>query len=200
MSWHLLSRLSGIFLPVKDDPTRLLLTSRKDLHEYRIGEWSYGPLRVVRGSVSASLSIGKFCSFAADTSVFLGGEHDTMHVTTYPLSYFLGGKDRYAHSRSKGNVAIGNDVWVGRGATILSGVSIADGAVIGAESLVASDVPAYSIVAGNPARLVKKRFSEETISELLRIAWWDWPEAKIRAEMTRLQSRGIEEFVARHRV
>jgi virginiamycin A acetyltransferase len=86
--------------------------------------------------------------------------------------------NRQFDERTKGDVRIGNDVWVGRAATIFSGVTIGDGAVIGAHSLVTTDAPPYAVFGGNPAKLIKKRFPEETISALLSIAWWDWPEAK----------------------
>ena len=81
---------------------------------------------------------------------------------------------------TRGDVIIGNDVWIGYGATILSGVSIGDGAAIGACSLVVKDVPPYAIVAGNPAQVIRYRFDEETIHKLLKIRWWDWPDQRVR--------------------
>ena len=131
--------------------------------------------------------------------IFLGGEHDTAHVTTFPLSYFWGGADRFAHSITKGNVSIGNDVWVGADATILSGVTIGDGAIVGAHSVVARDVPPYAVVVGNPAKIVRYRFADDIIAELLKIAWWNWPDEKVKCEMKLLQSREIQKFVDRHR-
>ena len=177
----------------------MLLSNRADLAGYKIGRWSYGPVTIAKGSVSGELEIGNFCSFASGSTIFLGGEHNAKHVTTFPLSYFFGGADKFAHSMTKGNVKIGNDVWVGSGATILSGVTIGDGAIVGANSVVARDVPAYAVVAGNPARTIKYRFSEDVISELLRIAWWNWPDDKITHEMGLMQSNDAEKFVRRHR-
>src|SRR5262245_41642906 len=115
MFWDVPNKLVNRGKAFWQRPGRLLLSNRRDLTSYRIGKWSYGPLEVVKGSVSADLVIGNFCSFAAGTTIFLGGEHDTRHVTTFPLSYFFDGVDRFAHSITKGNVNIGNDVWVGAG-------------------------------------------------------------------------------------
>jgi acetyltransferase-like isoleucine patch superfamily enzyme len=132
------------------------------------------------------LKIGKFCSIAARVTIALGGNHRSDLVTTYPFIAFvadwpeaecLSGEDVAAVS--KGDVIIGNDVWIGYGVMILSGVTIGDGAVIGAGSVVTKDVEPYSIVAGNPARLIRKRFNDETIRKLLEIKWWDWPPEKI---------------------
>jgi virginiamycin A acetyltransferase len=76
---------------------------------------------------------------------------------------------------NKGDTVIGNDVWIGHGATFLPGVQVGDGAIIAAEAVVTADVAPYAVVGGNPAKLLRKRFSDETIAELLRLRWWDWP-------------------------
>ena len=116
--------------------------------------------------------------------------------TTYPFNVL---DPRFAHitghPHSKGDVVIGNDVWVGRGAVILSGVRVGDGAVIGAYSVVAKDVQAYGIVVGNPARLFRARFPDETIDRLLAIRWWDWPDERIDRAIPYLQSDRIDEFL-----
>ena len=100
-----------------------------------------------------------------------------------------------APERSKGDVRIGSDVWIGAEATVLSGVTIGDGAVIGARAVVARDVPPYGIVVGNPARLVRLRFSEDLVGELLAIRWWDFDDARILELLPLLNSSRIEEFV-----
>ena len=99
---------------------------------------------------------------------------------------------------SKGPVVIGHDVWIGRGATILSGVTIGDGAVVAAHSVVTKSVGPYSIVAGNPARLVRQRFSEDQTAALLRICWWDWPIETIREAWPLLLSDGIDVFIEKY--
>jgi len=126
----------------------------------------------------------------------LGGEHHTDWITTYPLSPKLGlalcsGDVEF----TKGDVLIENDVWIGKEACILSGVRIGNGAVVGARAVVAKDVPPYAIVVGNPARVVRYRFSPEAVAELLRIAWWDWPIGRIRANASMLLSGNVEEFI-----
>jgi hypothetical protein len=101
------------------------------------------------------------------------------------------------HPKSKGDVVIGNDVWIGTEAVIMSGVTIGDGAVIGARAVVAKDVPPYSIAVGNPARVVKTRFDQKTVNRLLTIKWWDWDEATIEAHMPLLLSGNMELFLTR---
>ena len=102
--------------------------------------------------------------------------------------------DRDIEEGSKGDVIIGNDVWIGFGALILSGVRIGDGAVIGAGAVVTTDVEPYSIVIGNPARLTKKRFDDETILKLLEIGWWDWPVDKIRQNISIINGEDISKI------
>ena len=120
----------------------------------------------------------------------LGREHRKDWVTTYPFPAFPDvwpeAKDIPGVEISKGDVIIGNDVWICYGATILSGVKIGHGAVIGARAVVTKDVEPYAVVAGNPAREIKKRFTPKQIQKLLDIAWWDWPEEKIRENIKML--------------
>jgi acyl-[acyl carrier protein]--UDP-N-acetylglucosamine O-acyltransferase len=104
----------------------------------------------------------------------------------------------YSVVRTKGDIVIGNDVWIAGDAKIMSGVSIGDGAVIGANSLVAKDVPAYAIYAGNPARLIRMRFSDEDIKTLEELKWWDWPLEHIYAAMPILNSNDIQALKRYH--
>jgi acetyltransferase-like isoleucine patch superfamily enzyme len=165
--------------------------------EYKIGKWSYGRPKILSWKEGATLEIGSFCSFATEVKIFLGGEHRVDWVTTYPFNVLWETAKAFkGHPATKGNVIIGNDVWVGDGAVILSGVNIGDGAVIGARSVVTKDVPAYGIVAGNPARLIKKRFNEEVIQQLLQIAWWNWDDEKIRRFMPLLLNNDISNFIS----
>lgn len=123
------------------------------------------------------LIIGKFCQIAAGVEFIMNGANHQMNaVSTFPFYIFEGWDMELPSLRDlpiKGDTIIGNDVWIGQNATILPGVQIGDGAIIGANSVVGSNVAPYTIVVGNPARMVKKRFDEELIILLLRLKWWD---------------------------
>jgi len=158
----------------------------REYAEYKIGTYTYGTPKIIKYEKNAQLKIGKFCSIAENVKIFLGGEHQTNIITTYPLKTIL--KNKKEDDFSKGDVIIGNDVWIGYGATILSGVTIGDGAVIGAKAVVAKSVEPYSIVVGNPAREIKKRFNNKTIKKLLKQKWWDWDIKKIKNNIKYLTS------------
>lgn len=168
---------------------------------FEIGDYTYGTPIVLGWGEGRRLKIGKFCSIAGGVIIFLGGNHRVDWVTTYPFVEFPEewpkAKGITGHPVSKGDVVIGNDVWIGYGATILSGVRVGDGAVIGAMAVVAGDVEPYSIVAGNSARLVRKRFDEETIDRLLQIRWWDWPLERIRDNVGILMSGDVSALVGK---
>lgn len=140
----------------------------------------------------ADLIVGKYCSFGNNITVFLGGNHRTDWVSTYPFDPGAKG-----HPATKGNVIIGNDVWVGHGATIMSGVTIGNGACVGALSVVTKDIPAYTITAGNPARVRRYRFSPTNIERLEKLAWWDWPKDKIKEAIPYLQENDVNNFLLR---
>lgn len=168
--------------------------------QYPIGRESYaGNLNVLAWGEGAGLSIGHFCSIGNNVTIFLGGDHRMDWVTTFPFSVFWEEARGIAgHPRTKGDVVIGSDVWLGDGCTILSGVRIGHGAVVGTRAVVTRDVPPYAIVAGNPATLVRHRFDEATVQALLAIAWWEWPKERIVAELPTLLSGRVAEFVARN--
>lgn len=158
-----------------------------------IGEYSYGTPNIHFGKLeNTKLVIGKFCSIGKGVHVYLGGNHRTDWITTYPFpAKFAWAKGKENYRVSKGNVIIGNDVWIGAGVTILSGVKIGDGAVIGANAVVAKDIPAYAIVVGNPANVVKYRFDESEIAFLEEVKWWDWELDKIQQNIDYLLSRDL---------
>ena len=158
---------------------------------YTIGRETYGEPEVRHWGEPATLKVGAFCSIAVDVTIFLGGNHRLEWITTFPFPVKWGNARPAEYATTKGDVIIGNDVWIGAGVTILSGVRIGNGAVIGAGSVVAKDVPAYGIVAGNPAKLIRLRFNDEDIADLEKIAWWDWPDEKIRAAMPLLLSGNV---------
>lgn len=172
--------------------------------EYPItmGRHSYGRPRIlIFPGDKGKVTVGAFVSMAGEIDIFVGGNHRPDWVTTFPIrqQFGLEGMFEDGHPASRGEVVIGNDVWIGWGAKILSGVTIGDGAVVGAYSLVAKDVRPYSIVAGNPAREIRRRFSDEQIEALLEIAWWDWPTSRVIAEVEELSSDNIDAFIDKHR-
>ncbi len=161
-----------------------------------IGAYSYGKPKIHRWSQKYGVRIGKFCSIADDVHLLVDGNHRSDWISTYPFGRLLENfpKNR-EHPTGKGNIEIGNDVWIARGAVILSGVRIGNGAVIAAASVVAKDVEDYEIVGGNPALRIAFRFSQEEIESLLRIAWWNWPIDKIREQLHLIETPNIEEFI-----
>ncbi|WP_397445280.1 CatB-related O-acetyltransferase [Polaribacter sp. R77954] len=142
--------------------------------------------------IGDKLIIGKFCMIASDaTFIMNGGNHLTKATSAYPFAIFGGAWQDAMEGKTyptKGDTIIGNDVWIGYDATIMPGVSIGDGAIVASKSIVTKDVEPYSIVGGNPARLIKKRFSEDTILRLLQIKWWDWNIEKITKNVEKLTS------------
>lgn len=156
-------------------------------------------MRVFAGD-SARVVIGSYCSLASDVEIMPGGNHRTDTVTTYALRQHLvpDNAERVGEPWSKGDVVIGSDVWIGRGAKILGGVTVGDGAVIAAWSVVTKDVSPYTIVAGVPARAVRQRFSREIVESLLRIRWWDWDDAVVRARIDELASTDLVAFTQKY--
>jgi acetyltransferase-like isoleucine patch superfamily enzyme len=165
------------------------------------GRHTYGePAVATYPGDKASVRIGSFTSIAADVILMDAGHHRVDWITTFPIRaiFEMPGAYEDGHPRSGGDITIGNDVWIGRGARILSGVTIGDGAVIGGYAVVAKPVRPYAIVVGNPAREIRRRFTDEQVEALQRIAWWDWSDEKIRAGVGLLCSDGVDAFIAVH--
>jgi acetyltransferase-like isoleucine patch superfamily enzyme len=176
---------------------RILLMTGKSLVDPRVkvGEGTYGITErtVLLFRDDDRVTIGKYCSVASGVTVLASGEHNYRAVANYPFeAIFSGNIDR--DTFSKGQVVIGNDVWIGANATILSGVVIGDGAVVAAGAVVVNNVPPYAIVAGVPARVIKIRFSDEICEQLLAIRWWDWDNHQLRQNMNYFYLP-VEEFV-----
>ena len=146
------------------------------------------------------LQIGKFCSIACGAKfLFNSANHTLSSLSTYPFPLFfeewgLENKDVTKAWDNEGDIVIGNDVWIGYEAVILAGVTIGDGAIIGTRAVVTKDVPPYTIVGGVPAKPIKRRFPEETISALLEIQWWNWSEERIARNIGAIQSGNIEQL------
>ncbi len=171
-------------------------TIQQKYPQYEIGRGTYGHPWVPPWDNAADLRIGAFCSIAHGVQIVLGGEHRPDWVTTFPFSIMWPNAPRVAgQPRSRGDVVIGNDVWIGMDATIMSGVTIGDGAVVGAGAVVRRDVDPYTIVVGNPALPVRKRFDDETVERLLAIRWWDWDDETIERFLPLMLSDRIDEFL-----
>ena len=151
-----------------------------------VGNYTYGSdkLDIIGIESGKKVKIGKFCSIADGVTIFIGANHRVDWFTTYPFGHiheneFSKVKKDQGHPSTKGDVIIGNDVWIATKAVIMSGVKIGDGAVVGAYSIVTKDVPPYTIVAGNPAKQIRKRFDDMVINKLLELKWWDKTESEI---------------------
>jgi virginiamycin A acetyltransferase len=161
-------------------------------------------MNIISWSDDYHIRVGKYTSIGRDCNFFLHANHRPDWITTSsqlwgpvtPETADLHMK--MGHPSCKGDIIIGNDVWIGAKSTIMSGVKIGDGAVIGANSTVAKDVEPYSIVVGNPARHIKYRFTDYQIKSLLKIQWWNWTEDRIKTEAIDMWSDKIDEFIEKH--
>lgn len=145
------------------------------------------------------LIIGKFCAIAAGVEFVMNGANHRMgSVTTYPFNIFGHGWEKATPTLEelpfKGDTVVGNDVWIGQNVTVMPGVRIGDGAIVAAGSVVTKDVPPYTIVGGNPARVIKKRFDDGLIAYLLELKWWDWPPEKIFKNLDALRSADVSQI------
>lgn len=145
------------------------------------------------------LIIGKFCMIASDVKFIMNGaNHLTDSLSTYPFAIFGNGWENAMEGKTypqKGNINVGNDVWIGYNATIMAGVTIGDGAIIATNATVVKDVEPYSIVGGNPAKEIKKRFSDEEIAKLLKLEWWNWDIEKITKNVQNLTDTNVDKLI-----
>jgi len=165
--------------------------------QIEIGRFTYFPedFQYKAWVPGEKIVIGSFCSIGNRVFICTGGNHRTDIPSTYPFDFFFLGRPKPNRSyQGTRTTTLGNDVWLGCGSTILGGANIGHGAVVAAHAVVFSDVPPYGIVAGNPAKTVRYRFSRPIIERMLKIAWWDWPEAKLQANVEWFY-RPINEFV-----
>ncbi len=148
--------------------------------------------------IGDQLIIGKFCMIASDaTFIMNGANHLSEAISAYPFAIFGNGWEQAMKDKSypnKGNTIIGNDAWIGYNATIMPGVKIGDGAIIATNATVTKDVAPYTIVGGNPAKEIKKRFKQKDIDKLLEIKWWNWEVEKISKYVQLLTSGNVKEL------
>ncbi|ESZ07145.1 antibiotic acetyltransferase [Mesorhizobium sp. M1060] len=169
------------------------------LREVNVGDFSY----FERHAEAIYTTIGKFCSIAANSRIN-ALEHPIERITQHKLSYrpneyfrWLGVDAAFRARRQAKAVGIGNDVWIGHGAVIMPGISIGNGAIVGANSVVTRNVPAYTIVAGVPAKPLRMRFPSEIAARIESLAWWDWPPEKLAKAVPDMQALPIEDFLDR---
>lgn len=191
------------FFETKPEPLVWFMNRNKRYSAYSIGDYTYGFPEIIKWDNKTNLIIGKYCSIAGNVQILLGGNHRTDWVSTYPFGNFNDFKDSGAdiegHPATKGDVVIGNDVWLGHGVTILSGVKIGDGACIGALSVVTSNIPPYCVAAGNPIKIIRYRFDNETIDQLLQLKWWDWDHDRIKQNIHFLSSNNFVSFFGQNK-
>ena len=174
--------------------------ARTILQEVTMGDYSY----VVNDAQITYATIGRFCSIAAMTRINPGNHPmqraSQAHFTYRASAYFPGERDEAAFFewRRGHHVHIGHDVWIGHGAIVLPGRSVGTGAVVAAGAIVTKDVPAYTIVAGNPARTIRRRFAESVTSRLAQLAWWDWDHETLRRALPDFRHLAVEEFLAKY--
>jgi phosphonate metabolism protein (transferase hexapeptide repeat family) len=174
--------------------------ARTVLHEISMGDYSY----VEHDAQIAYATIGKFCSIASMTRINPGNHPmqraSQSHFTYRVSTYFPGESDDAAFFdwRRAHHCTLGHDVWIGHGAVVLPGRQLGTGAVVAAGAIVTKDVPAYTIVAGNPARIVRRRFTETVERGLIDLAWWDWDHDRLRQALPDFRGLPVEEFISKY--
>lgn len=189
-------RLARWLIPEAEHPSKKFL----DDGTFVMGRGTYHtPVIVDYPNDYAKVVIGNFCSVHGDVEIFRGGNHRIDWAAIYGFKVLAGYPVEQAEAVvSGGDVIIGNDCWIGRTATILSGIRVGDGAVIGAKSVVTKDIGPYEIWAGNPAKFIRKRFSDDQIAAMLRIKWWEWDDDLIKERVLDLNGLSIDKFIEKY--
>lgn len=178
----------------------LKILKRKGIVKFGRGTYGVPEVRTFEHDPT-TLTVGNYSSIASGVVFILGGNHPLDRVTTYPLRDKLGlpgaGKDGFPSS--SGPIVVGSDVWIASNVTVLSGVTIGHGSVVCAGALVANDIPPFSIVGGVPARVIRTRYDDERIQQLLEVSWWEWSEDRIREAVPCITGTDVDEFLSRCR-
>lgn len=198
--------------PIRDYAKLIFLKNFVKARNIFVGDYTYyddrryGPEHFEEYNVlynydlsKVKLVIGKFCAIGAETRFIMTGDHKLDAISTYPFPIFGHGWEsafEIADLPVKGDILIGNDVWLGYDCLVKNGVTIGNGAIVASRAVVVKDVPPYAIVAGNPAKVVKMRFSDADIARLQQIAWWDWPIEKINRHLQLICRLDIDQLEA----
>ncbi len=165
--------------------------------EITVGKHTYG--HPTRRGTGNKVTIGKYCSIAESVLLDGGFNHNSKFVSTYPFhQWYEECRGLHSNILIKGDIVIGNEVWLGEGSVIMSGVTIGDGAIIGMRAIVSKDVKPYEVIVGAPQKVLRKRFTEEQIEKLLKIQWWNWSDEKVIQNAHLLQSDNIDTFISLH--
>jgi virginiamycin A acetyltransferase len=201
----------GVVYPMAGVERVVLLKGVVDSPLVEVGDYSYyddpvEPERFLEKNVlyhygPELLRIGKYCALGEGTTFVMNGANHRMDgPSTFPFPIMGGSWAEHfgliTGLPGRGDTVVGNDVWFGYGATVMPGVRIGDGAIIAAKAVVVDDVPAYGIVGGNPAKLIRKRFADDEIARLLDLAWWDWAPEKVTRNVPAIMAGSIEELEA----
>lgn len=189
----LVHKLLGLVRPDPDAARQALIEAGK----LEVGHRSYGPFTVLSYPNDAVVRIGAWTSIAHEVEFLPGGNHHLDRVIAFPLrrTFLINSPDE---PWSKGDIVVGSDVWLGRAAKVLGGITIGHGAVVAAFSVVTRDVAPYTIVGGNPAREIGRRMTPTQAEAMVRIGWWDWDEEQIVARMDELSGPDVDAFIARY--
>ena len=198
----------GALHPMPDQPSVMFIRNLPGLPAtVEIGEFTYyddpaGPDAFLRNVLyhfdfrGDRLRIGRYCAIATGVQfVMNGGNHRTAGISTFPFPIFEAWRGLWPGEfdfPTNGDTIIGNDVWIGRDALVMPGVTVGDGAIIATRAVVTRDVPAYAIVGGNPAQVIRTRFDPDTVVRLLRIAWWDWPPDRVTAAIPLISQADVD--------
>lgn len=181
---------------------QLIKETHKNYSEcVKFGDYTYGTPTIMIWDNKTRVNFGKFCSIADRVIILAGGEHQSSWISTYPFNALID-EFKYieGHPKTKGDINVGNDVWIASDAKILSGVSIGDGAIIAASAVVTEDVEPYSIVGGVPAKLIKYRFDKDTIRKLIELKWWDFEEKELIKIIPLLQSENLQKLFQKYNI
>lgn len=185
IKWRIIEKKRSFDWRKKNRHNNTTLRSYVPFDCISVGKNTYGEIDVLRLDQNSMLKIGSYCSIAPKVSFIMGAEHYTSHISTFPFKVKVL-KDVSSEAYSKGNIIVDDDVWIGYSATIMSGVHIGQGAVIAAQSLVTKDVPPYAIVGGIPARIIKYRFENDLIKELLKVDFNNLTKEEIKEHVDEL--------------